>query len=99
MGVARERWLWAARGLVMKQCVNFCVGGWVRWARWRRRQWCLVHRELDEWINSVRGGADLVRPVGGADLVRPVFPYETGTCYCVCNAKTRACAGLKSGGN
>ena len=90
VGVARERWLWAARGLVMKQCVNFCVGGWVRWARGRRRQWCLVHRELDEWMNSVRGGVD---------LVRPVFPYETDTCFCVCNAKTRACAGLKSGGN
>ncbi len=28
-----------------------------------------------------------------------MFPYETDTCFCMCNAETRAYAGLKSGGN
>jgi hypothetical protein len=60
VGVEGERWRWATRGLVMKQCVNFCAGGWVRWARCRPRQRCLAHRELDEGMNGVRGGADHV---------------------------------------
>ena len=36
---------------------------------------------------------------GGAGHVFAVFPYETDTCFCMCNAETRAYTGLKSGGN
>ncbi len=28
-----------------------------------------------------------------------MFPYETDTCFCVCNAETKACTGPKSRGN
>ena len=71
-------------------CVKFLVGGWVRWDRDRRSQRGIVCREIDWGLKRFRGGAG---------HVFAVFPYETDTCFCMCNAETRASTGLKSGGN
>ena len=91
-GVGRVcvRWRWAASQLTRKKCVKFLVGGWLRWERERKSQSGVVRREIDGGFQKIWGGAG---------HVFAVFQYETDTCFCMCNAETRASYALKSGGN